>query len=118
MEPLVGGLVTLCIGIGGWVWKLGNNQTTHNGRIEVCQAENSNLRSELIGIKSDIRELRDSRVEHSTLIAQVVASQAKIDQLVVNTAGLTANLAGLTASVERVERRLDGRRSDGDHENG
>jgi hypothetical protein len=115
IEPLVGGLITISLGIFGWVWRLGNTQTTHSGRIEVGHAENSAVRTELTAIKAEIQGLRDSRIEHSTLIATFAASQAKIDQLLVNTAGLNANMAGLTASVERVERRLDDRRADGDH---
>jgi hypothetical protein len=111
IEPLVGGLITVSLAIAAWVWRLGNTQTTHNGRIEVGHAENTVFRSELTAIKSDIRELRDSRTEHSTMIATFALSQVKIDQLLVNTAGLNAHMAGLAASVDRVQRHLD--RTDG-----
>jgi hypothetical protein len=107
IEPIVGGLITISLAIGAWVWRLGNTQTTHNGRIEVSHAENTVFRSELTAVKADIRELRDSRAEHSTMIATFALSQVKIDQLLINTSGLTAHMAGLAASVDRVERRLD-----------
>jgi hypothetical protein len=48
----------------------------------------------MTAIKADIRELRDSRVEHYTLIASFAASQVKIDQLLVNTPCLNATWQG------------------------
>lgn len=66
-------------------------------------------------LQTETQQLRDAKVEHSTLIAQVMTQLMKLDkieQLASSVAALTASVGALASSVERLERKVDARRED------
>lgn len=95
---LIGGLVT---------WLIKTSSSTGKALVElaICKSDVEKLQTE-------VQQLRDSKVEHSTLIAQVMSQLAKLDKietLAASVAALTSNVASLAASVERLERKVDAR---------
>ena len=69
-------------------------------------------------LQTEVQQLRDSKVEHSTLIAPAVSQLAKLDKietLAASVAALTSSVASLAASVERLGRKVDARREDDRH---
>ena len=99
---LIGGLVT---------WLIKTSQSSGKALIELAICK-----SDVAKIQTEVQQLRDSKVEHSTLIAQVMTQLAKLDKietLAASVAALTSSVASLAASVERLERKVDARREDG-----
>jgi len=96
---LIGGLVT---------WLIKTSQSSGKALIELAICK-----SDVAKIQTEVQQLRDSKVEHSTLIAQVMTQLAKLDKIETLVAALTSSVASLAASVERLERKVDARREDG-----
>jgi uncharacterized protein YoxC len=100
--------------VGGLVWWISKTSASAGKAL----LELAICKSDVAKIQTEVQQLRDSKVEHSTLIAQVMTHLSKLDKietLAASVAALTSSVSSLAASVERLERKVDARREDDRH---
>jgi uncharacterized protein YoxC len=96
---LLGAVVT-------WLWRTASSVSRAHTTLAI-------FTSDVAGLKTDTRELRDNHIRADGAINNLMSALAKLDKIDT----LITSVATLTAIVERLERRVD-RRSDADHDNG
>lgn len=61
-------------------------------------------RSDVVKLQSETQQLRDSKIEHSTMLTAINSELAKTNVQLSKIDALIASVAALTAIVERLER--------------
>ena len=86
--------------VGGLVWWLIKTSASSGKAI----VELAICRSDVAKLQTEVQQLRDSKVEHSTMLTDIRSQLEKTNVQLSKIDALIASVAALTAIVERLER--------------